>query len=75
MEKQHHIQLVPGDIGETVFLPGDVSRAEVIAKHFDDYELVASNRQYNTFTGTYKGVKVSTTSTGVGGAAAAMAIE
>ena len=75
MEKQHHIQLVPGDIGETVFLPGDVSRAEVIAKHFDDYELVASNRQYNTFTGTYKGVKVSTTSTGVGGAAAAIAME
>jgi len=75
MEKQHHIQLKPGDIGETVFLPGDVSRAKVIAEHFDDYELVASNRQFNTFTGTYKGVKVSTTSTGVGGAAAAITME
>ena len=75
MEKQHHIQLVPGDIGETVFLPGDVSRAKVIADHFDSAELVASNRQYNTFTGMYKGVKVSVTSTGVGGAAAAIAIE
>ncbi|MHB8807402.1 MAG: nucleoside phosphorylase [Anaerolineaceae bacterium] len=75
MEKQHHIQLLPGDIGETVFLPGDVSRAKVIADHFDSAELVASNRQYNTYTGMYKGVKVSVTSTGIGGAAAAIAIE
>ncbi|HAF61901.1 MAG TPA: uridine phosphorylase, partial [Anaerolineaceae bacterium] len=51
MEKQHHIQLSPADIGETVFLPGDVSRAKVIADHFDSAELVASNRQYNTFSG------------------------
>jgi len=75
MEKQHHIQLVPGDIGETVFLPGDVSRAKIIADHFDSAELVVSNRQYNTFTGMYKSVKVSVTSTGICGAAAAIAIE
>lgn len=75
MEKQHHIHLVPGDVGETVFLPGDVSRAKVIADHFDSAELVASNRQYNTFTGMFQGVKVSVTSTGIGGAAAAIAIE
>ena len=75
MEKQHHIQLLPGDIGETVFLPGDVSRAKIIADHFDSAELVASSRQYNTFTGMYKGVKVSVTSTGIGSAAAAIAIE
>ena len=75
MEKQHHIQLLPGDIGETVFLPGDVSRAKIIAEHFDSAELVASNRQYNTYTGMYKGMKVSVTSTGIGGAAAAIAIE
>ena len=75
MEKQHHIQLLPGDIGETVFLPGDVSRAKIIADHFDSAELVASSRQYNTYTGMYKGVKVSVTSTGIGSAAAAIAIE
>ena len=75
MEKQHHIHLVPGDIGETVFLPGDVSRAKIIAEHFDSYEKVVSNRQYNTFTGMYNGIKVSTTSTGIGSAATAIAIE
>ncbi len=75
MEKQHHIQLLPGDVGETVFLPGDVSRAKIIADHFDSAELMASNRQYITYTGMYKGIKVSVTSTGIGGAAAAIAIE
>jgi len=75
MEKQHHLHLLPGDIGETVFLPGDVSRAKIIAEHFDSYKLIASNRQYNTFTGMYKGIKVSVTSTGIGGAGAAIAIE
>mgnify|MGYP000885225491 CR=1 FL=1 len=75
MKRQHHIHLLPGDVGETVFLPGDVSRARVIADHFDSAELVASNRQYNTFTGMFQGVKVSVTSTGIGGAAAAIAIE
>lgn len=75
MNKQPYTRLSPGDIGETVFIPGDVSRAKVIAEHFDDYKVVAQNQQFNTFTGTYKGVKVSTTSTGVGGAAAAITIE
>ena len=75
MNKQPYTRLLPGDVGETVFIPGDVSRAKIIAEHFDNYELVASNQQFNTFTGTYKGVKVSTTSTGIGGAAAAITIE
>ncbi len=75
MEKQHHLHIKPGDIGETVLIPGDVSRAKIIADHFDSAELVASNQQFNTFTGMYKGVKVSTTSTGIGSAAAAITIE
>jgi len=75
MTKQPHIQLKPGDIGETVLLPGDVGRAKVIADHFDTAELIASNGQFNTFTGMYKGVKVSVTSTGVGSGAAAITIE
>lgn len=75
MEKQHHIHLLPGDVGETVFLPGDVSRAKIIADHFDEAELIAQNRQYITYTGKYKGVKVSVTSTGIGGPAVAIAVE
>jgi len=75
MNKQPYTHLMPGDVGETVFIPGDVSRAKIIADHFDSPEAVASHGQFNTFTGTYKGIKVSTTSTGIGGAAAAITIE
>lgn len=75
MEKQHHIDLVPGDVGETVFIPGDVHRAKFIADHFDDAEFVAHKRQYVTYTGTYKGVRMSVTSTGIGCPALAIAVE
>jgi uridine phosphorylase len=75
MERQHHIGLLPGDVGETVFLPGDVGRAKVIASQFDDAKLIAHNRQYITYTGTYKGVRVSVTSTGIGCPALAIAVE
>jgi uridine phosphorylase len=75
MKKQHHIDLVPGDVGETVFLPGDVHRAKFIADHFDEAEFVAHKRQYVTYTGTYKGVRMSVTSTGIGCPALAIAVE
>lgn len=75
MEKQHHIDLMPGDVGETVFLPGDVGRAKLIAAQFDEAELKAHNRQYITYTGTYKGVRMSVTSTGIGCPALAIAVE
>jgi uridine phosphorylase len=74
-EKQHHIHLFPGDSGDIVFMPGDVNRAKIIADHFDQAELVAKNRQYITYRGTYRGVSVSTTSTGIGGPALAIAVE
>jgi uridine phosphorylase len=75
MEKQHHIDLRPGDVAETVFLPGDVHRAKFIADLFDEAKEVAHKRQYITYTGTYKGVKVSVTSTGIGCPALAIAVE
>ena len=75
LHKEHHIDLVPGDVGETVFLPGDVHRAEFIASLFDEAEFVAHKRQYVTYTGTYKGVRMSVTSTGIGCPALSIAVE
>lgn len=66
MNKQHHIHLEPDDVAETIFLPGDVNWVAFIADRFDDKKLVAQHRQYITYTGTYKGVPVSVTSTGIG---------
>ena len=73
--KQYHIGLGTGDIGEYVLLPGDPKRCAKIAQYFDNPVLVADSREYVTYTGTLEGVKVSVTSTGIGGPSAAIAME
>lgn len=73
--KQYHTGVGPQDIGRYVILPGDPKRCAKIAAHFDDPVLVADSREYVTYTGTIDGVKVSVTSTGIGGPSAAIAIE
>ena len=75
MEKQFHIQCVEGDVGRYVFLPGDPGRCEAIAAHFDDPIHIGMNREYNIYTGTLLGQKVSVCSTGIGGPSAAIAME
>ena len=72
---QYHIGLKEGDVGEYVILPGDPKRCEKIAKYFDDAKLVADRREYTTYTGYLNGVKVSVTSTGIGGPSASIAME
>lgn len=73
--KQYHTGIGAGDVGKYVILPGDPKRCALIAAHFDDAVLVADCREYITYTGTLDGVKVSVTSTGIGGPSAAIAIE
>ncbi|XMB67262.1 nucleoside phosphorylase [Mycoplasmatota bacterium zrk1] len=72
---QYHIAMKPNDIGEYVLLPGDPARSDIVAKYLDDAKLVANNREHRTYTGYYKGVKVSVTSTGMGCPSAAIASE
>ena len=72
---QYHIGLKQGDIGEYVILPGDPKRCEKIAAYFDNAELIADRREFTTYTGYLNGVKVSVTSTGIGGPSAAIALE
>lgn len=73
--KSYHIACKKGDVGKYVILPGDPGRCEKIAKYFDDPVLVAANREYVTYTGYLDGVKVSVTSTGIGGPSASIALE
>ena len=74
-EKQYHIEVAPGEVGEYVILPGDPGRCELIAKYFDEPKLIAYNREFKTYTGTLNGKTVSVTSTGIGGPSAAIALE
>ena len=71
----YHIQVAPGEVGRYVILPGDPKRSAKIAQYFDGPVLVADNREYVTYTGTLDGVKVSVTSTGIGGPSASIAME
>ena len=73
--EQYHIGLNVGDVGEYVILPGDPKRCVKIASYFDDAKLVADRREYTTYTGYLNGVKVSVTSTGIGGPSASIALE
>lgn len=73
--KQYHIQVGQGEIGEYVLLPGDPKRCAKIAQYFDNPVLIADSREYVTYTGYLDGVKVSVTSTGIGGPSASIAME
>lgn len=74
-DKQYHIQVGSGDVGRYVIMPGDPKRCEKIAKYLDNAQLVADSREFVTYTGYLDGVKVSVTSTGIGGASASIALE
>ena len=73
--RQYHIQVAKGEVGRYVIMPGDPKRCVKIAQYFDDPVLIADNREYITYTGTLDGVKVSVTSTGIGGPSASIAME
>ena len=61
-----HLHLRPGQLADTVILVGDPARVELVASHFDHVECRASNREFNTVTGRYKGRRMSVLSTGIG---------
>ncbi len=74
-KEQYHIRCRKGDIGSVVLVPGDQERVTRVAEHLSDAGKVAENRGMITYTGTYNGVSVSVTSTGMGGPSAAIAYE
>ncbi|MGR3662224.1 MAG: purine-nucleoside phosphorylase [Paracoccaceae bacterium] len=62
-----HIGAKPGDIAETVLLPGDPYRAKWAAENFlTDAKLVNEVRGMLGFTGTYKGNRVTIQGSGMG---------
>ncbi len=62
-----HIGAEPGDIAETVLLPGDPLRAEYVAKHYFERPVLYSRvRGMLGYTGTFQGIPVSVQGTGMG---------
>jgi uridine phosphorylase len=75
VEKQHHIKACPEDIAPYVLLPGDPHRVEKIASHWDESHFVADNREMVTYTGLFRGMPITCTSTGMGCPSTAIAVE
>lgn len=65
-ERQYHIDLGPGELAEYILLPGDPDRTARIATRLDSVELERRHREFAAVTGTYKGLRVSIVSTGIG---------
>ena len=72
---QYHLRVRPGDVADYVLLPGDPGRVELIAGASGRPEEIAYHREYRTVTGSYHGIPVSATSTGIGCPSAAIAVE
>ncbi len=62
-----HIEAKPGEIAESILLPGDPLRAKWIAENFlEDAKCYNEVRGMLGFTGTYKGKRISVQGTGMG---------
>lgn len=73
--RQYHIGVAPGEVGSVALLPGDPFRVPLIAEFLTDVREIAHHREHWTMTGTYKGVLVTATSTGMGCPSTAIAVE
>ena len=65
-DRQYHIDLAPGELAEHILLPGDPARTERIAGMLDSVEVRRQHREFASVTGTWRGMRMSVVSTGIG---------
>lgn len=75
MDLCYHIQLDDSHGARYAILPGDPGRVEKIAALLERAEPLAHNREYTTWRGYLGDAPVLVTSTGIGGASTAIAVE
>ncbi|MDE1858753.1 MAG: nucleoside phosphorylase [Thaumarchaeota archaeon] len=73
--RPYHIRLSEKDVGRVALLPGDPGRVSKIAERLSNPKRLGSNREYAAYGGKAGGEKVVVVSTGIGGPAAAIAVE
>ncbi len=61
----YHLHLLPADLADIVITVGDPDRVEKVADFFQDIELKKKNREFETITGWFNGVRMSVISTGI----------
>lgn len=62
----YHLGLRPEQLADRVILVGDPGRVPLVASFFDGRECEVSSREFHSITGTYKGKRITTLSTGIG---------
>jgi len=62
----YHLNLLPGDVADTVITVGDPDRVGEVSKHFDSVELKKGKREFITHTGLVGKKRVTVLSTGIG---------
>ena len=65
-DRQYHIALERGELAEYILLVGDPGRVAKVASRWDAVEMERSNREITTATGSYRGMRISCMSTGMG---------
>ena len=73
--KTLYMKLEPKDVSKYVLFSGDPFRVDILAKNLENVRHIGFFREYNTYTGIYKGVDITVTSTGIGAPSAAIAME
>lgn len=62
----YHLNLLPGDIADTVITVGDPDRVGEVSKYFDEIEFKKGKREFITHTGRVGKKRVTVLSTGIG---------
>lgn len=75
MSKPIQPHIMCSEVAPYVLVPGDPGRAEKAASFFDKAEKASEYRGFVTYTGSYRGIPVSATSTGIGCPSAMIVIE
>ncbi len=70
-----YMKLTPDNVADYVIFSGDPFRVDVLKDLLDEPKRVAFSREFNTYTGSYQGIPITVTSTGIGSPSAAIAME
>lgn len=62
----YHLNLVPGDIADTVITVGDPERVPQVSKYFGTIDLKKGKREFLAHTGRLNGKRLTVLSTGIG---------
>jgi uridine phosphorylase len=62
----YHLDLLPGQVAETIITVGDPERVKAVSDRFDKVELRVEAREFVTHTGELDGKRLTVISTGIG---------